>query len=134
MSCLTGLVLISLEPQLTFDACGRNREQSNTSRASFLGRYCLQFLIACNMQKQRGKACEIESHVWRQVDVAGVVPNCQLCIDQPQVYQRMSCIDAVFQTLQSRVLGQDITRRTLTFFVRHRPHHVYPHIYLTSRM
>ena len=32
-----------------------------------------------------------------------------------------SCIDTVFRTLQSRVLGQDITRRTSRFFVRHPP-------------
>ena len=32
-----------------------------------------------------------------------------------------SCIDTVFRTLQSQVLGQDITRRTSRFFVRHPP-------------
>ena len=35
--------------------------------------------------------------------------------------------------LQSQVLGQDVTRRTSRFFVGHRPPHVYPHVYLTSR-
>ena len=43
----------------------------------------------------------------------------KLCIDQPRVYQTMSCIDAVFRMLQSQVLGQDITGRTSRFFVGH---------------
>jgi len=35
-----------------------------------------------------------------------------LCADQPQVYQtRMSCIDTVFWTLHSQVLGQGIITR-----------------------
>ena len=45
----------------------------------------------------------------------------KLCVDQPRVYHTTSCIDAVFQMLQSQVLGQDITRRTSRFFVGHRP-------------
>ena len=54
----------------------------------------------------------------------------RLCVDQPQVKQTTS-----FRTLRSQVLRQDIlrTRRTLRFFVGHRPPHVYPHVYLTSR-
>ena len=45
----------------------------------------------------------------------------------------MSCIDAVFQMLQSQVLGQDIdiTSRISRFFVGHPlPPHVYPHMTL----
>lgn len=44
MSCLTGLVLMISESQLTFAACGRNREQSNMIIALFPGRSRLQFL------------------------------------------------------------------------------------------
>ena len=138
MSCLTGLVLMISESQLTFAACGRNREQSNTIIALFPGCSRLQFLIICSMQTWRGKAWEIESCAWRQVDVTGVVPNrCNsqtLSWYQPRVYQTTSCIDAVFRMLQSQVFGQDITRRTLTFFVGHHLPHIYPHVYLTSCM
>ena len=35
--------------------------------------------------------------------------------------------------LQFQVLGQNITRRTSRFFIRHCPPCVYPHVYLTSR-
>ena len=57
-----------------------------------------------------------------------IVVTHKLCIDQPQVYRTMSCIDVVFWMLQSQVLGQDITRRTLRCFFGHCP----PNIYLTS--
>ena len=52
----------------------------------------------------------------------GVVTNhYNLCIDQPQVYQTTSCTDTAFWTLQSQFLGQDMTKRTWRFFVRHCP-------------
>ena len=37
--------------------------------ALFPGCSCLQFLIACSMQKRRGKAWEKESYAWCQVDM-----------------------------------------------------------------
>ena len=61
-----------------------------------------------------------------------IVRNSHTLLDQPQVYQTTSCIDAVFRMLQPQVLGQDIARRTSRFFVGHCPPHIYPHVYLTS--
>ena len=78
--------------------------------------------------------CDDVSQVDRE-QTRGVVTNHykhKLCIDQPQVYRTMSCIDAVFQMLQFQVLGQDITSRISRFFVGHHPPHIYPHVYLKS--
>ena len=36
-----------------------------------------------------------------------IIVTHKLCVDQPRVYRTTNCIDAVFQTLQSQVLGQD---------------------------
>ena len=80
----------------------------------------------------RGKGWEIRSLAWCQRRVVPDRCNSQTCIDQPLVYQTTSCIDTVFRTLQSQVFGQDITRRTLRFFIRCCPPHIYPHVYLTS--
>ena len=77
------------------------------------------------MQKQRGKAWKEVLHVWRQVDVREAVPdhcNSQTfhwsasSLRSNELYWR--CL-----TLQShwQVLGQDITRRTLRFFIGHCP-------------
>ena len=107
---------------------------SQTSRWSHL-----QFLIACSIQKRRGKVWEKESHAWRQVDmrvdVKGAVTDS--CNSQTLRWSASSLpnrtIDTVFRMLQSQVLGQNITRRTLRFFVGHRPPHIYSHVYLTSR-
>ena len=58
------------------------------------------------------------------VDVRGrcpIVVTLKLCDDQPRVYGTASCIDTVFQTLPSEVLGQDIMNRTSRFFVGHHP-------------
>ena len=50
-----------------------------------------------------------------------IVVTHEPCVDQPRIHRIMSCIDAIFQILQSQVFGQDITRRTSRFFVRHCP-------------
>ena len=68
-----------------------------------------------------------------------IVVTHKVRVDQPWVYRTMNCIDAVFQTLQSQALGQDITRRTSIFFVWHCPPPSrlpsrLPDVYLTSRM
>ena len=62
-----------------------------------------------------------------------IVVTHKLCVDQPRVYRTTKCIDTVFRMTHFQVLGQNITRRTLRFFVRHHPPTVYPHVYLTSR-
>ena len=79
--------------------------------ASLPGCSFLQILITCSMPNGGGRPGE--SHAQHQVD--------KLCIDQPQIYQITSYIDAIFLTLQSQLFGQDIRRRTPRFFVRHRP-------------
>ena len=90
---------------------------------------CLQY------GNKDGKGLEKESRVWHQIDMRGWCPVViipKLCDDQPWVHWTTNCIDTVFQTLPSQVLGQDIKRRTLGFLVGHRPPQVYPHVYLTS--
>ena len=76
---------------------------------------------------------EIWSHVMttgkRRLDRQGELPdhcNSKLCVDQPQVYQTLSCIDAAFQILQASTQlitvsssWQDITRRALRFLIWH---------------
>ena len=54
-----------------------------------------------------------------------IVVTHKLWIYWPRVFQTTSCIDAIFRTLQSQVLRQDITKRTLRFFFGHRPLSVY---------
>ena len=98
--------------------------------ASFPGHFRLKLLITCSMQKRRGKGWEKESRAWHQVhvDMRGqcpIVVTHKPCIDQPQFYQIMSCIDTVFRTLQSQDFGQDIRRRISRFFIRYRPPRVY---------
>ena len=99
----------------------------------FPGRSCLQFLkFARTEGGGLGDLVTCVTSGRQRVDRWGVVPNCcnyKHCIDQPQVYRTTSCIDAVFPTLQSQVLGQDTTRRTSRFFVGHRP----PSVYLSLR-
>ena len=41
----------------------------------------------------------------------------KLCIDQPQVYRTINCIDTASQMFWSLVLGENITRKTSRFFV-----------------
>ena len=102
---------------------------------SLPGCFCLQFLIACSMQKwRRGKAWEKESLVLRQVDVRvdvrvdmrGAVPN--HCNSQTLCWSTLSLPN---NKLYWHCLSS-ITRRTSRFFVRHHPPHIYPHLYLTS--
>ena len=58
---------------------------------------------------------------WREGRHKGAVTDC--CNPQTlhRVYQTTNCIDTVFWMLQFQVLGQNITRRTSRFFIRHRP-------------
>ena len=63
----------------------------------------------------------------------GLGPD-SLITHQPRVYQTTSFIDVAFQTLQSQVLAQDITRKTLRFFIRHCPHLSTYHYIHTVRM
>ena len=93
------------------------------SVASFAGSSRLQLLIACRCRNGGGRSGRKSPvHDIRQMRErrCPIVVTHKLCIDQPQVNQT-SCIDAVFLTLQSQVLGQDITRRTSRFFVGHHP-------------
>ena len=85
--------------------------------ASFPGHSHLQFLIACSMHKRRGKAWEIIVTCVTSGRQCPIVVTHKLCDYQPQF---MNCIDTVFQTLPSQVLGQDITGRTSRFFVSSR--------------
>ena len=107
--------------------------------ALFPGRSHIQFLIACSMQKWRGKRVACMMSVDMRVDVRGAVPDrctqCNShkpCIDQPWIYKITSCIDTVFRTLQSQVLWQGITRRASKIVRRASPPHVYPHVFLTT--
>ena len=84
------------------------QKSRNVELASFPGRFYLQFLITCSMQKRRGKAWEKDSHAWCAGRHEGRCETIELnfvthkpCIGQPQIYRITSCIDAVFQTLQS---------------------------------
>ena len=57
-----------------------------------------------------------------RVDMRGqclIIATYKPCVDQPWIYQIMSCIDAVFWMLQSQAFGQDITQKTSRIFVRH---------------
>ena len=97
--------------------------------ASFPGHSRLKLLIAYSMQKWRGEGLGervtcITSGTCRHGGGATVVTH-KPCIDQPQIYQIMSCIDIVFRMLQSQVFGQDIRRRISKFFIRHRPPRVH---------
>ena len=81
------------------------------------------------MQKWRGRAGR-KSHAWRQLGrYEGSGANHCIThkpfIDQLRI---MSCIEAVFRTLQSQVVEQDITRRTFKILRQGLP----PHVYLTS--
>ena len=105
--------------------------------ASFPGCSRLQFLITCNMQKRRAKAWEKESRGWRQVDVRvdmrGAVTN--RCNSQTLRWSASSLPDSklYWHCLLNVTVSSSWTRRTLRFLVGHRPPHVYPHVYLTSR-
>ena len=59
-------------------------------------------------------------HKGRQEGEGGcpIVVNHQPRVDQLRIYRITSCIDAVFQTLQSQVFEQDIRRRTSRFINR----------------
>ena len=45
-----------------------------------------------------------------------IVVTHKLCVDQPRVYRTTSSINTVFWMLQSKLLGQNITRRTSRLF------------------
>ena len=100
----------------------QNKEDGD-DLASFPGRSRLQFLIACSIQKRglgEGVTCVTSGR--HEGRCEGAVPDC--CSSQSlhwSVYQTTSCTDASFRMLQSQVLGQDIIRRTLRFFVGHGP-------------
>ena len=65
----------------------------------------------------------------QRLDRQGAVPyhcNSKLCVDQPQVYQTLSCFDAAFQILQASTQlitvsnsWTSITRRALRFLIWH---------------
>ena len=73
--------------------------------------------IAFKMQKWRGKAREILCAVMsgkQKVDTrewCPIVVTHRLCVDQPRIYQTISCIVFAFWTFWSLVLGQDTRKK-----------------------
>ena len=57
----------------------------------------------------------------RMRGVCLIIVTHEPCVDHPRIHRIMSCIDAILQILQSQVFGQDITKRTSSFFVGHCP-------------
>ena len=105
--------------------------------ASFPGRSCLQFLIACSMQKQRGKAwervtCTTSGRQWGSYE-GGVPgkeswgPSCNILSKNLRLQHSKDNINTACCPVDSRLIN--------TRFVSYNnraPPRIYPHVYLMS--
>ena len=75
---------------------------------------------------RKGHVCDV------RLGGCPIIVTHKLCVDQSQVYQTTSCIDAVFLMLQSQD-KKDFGILCRALPSPPSPPHVYPHIYLMSR-
>ena len=101
---------------------------------SLVPRTFLPPVFDCLHAKTEGEGLGDLSHA-RGQERGPIVVTHKICIYQCRSYKTTSCIDAVFWTLQSQVLGQHITRRNSRFFISHHPHlSTYITLHITMHM